>query len=42
MGALVIRRKPGKTVLIGDDIRITITKIQHDSADVRIEAPDHI
>lgn len=42
MGALTLRRKLGKSILVGNDIRITITRLQNGWADVRIQAPDSI
>ena len=39
MGGLVLSRKPGESILIGDDIKITVTGIQEGRARVWIDAP---
>jgi len=37
--ALVIGRKPGESVFIGDDIKVTVIKTEDDMLRLRIEAP---
>lgn len=39
---LLLTRRPGETIQIGPDIRVTITKINGQQAQIGIEAPDHI
>ncbi|HHZ01527.1 MAG TPA: carbon storage regulator [Tissierellia bacterium] len=39
---LVIKRKVSESILIGEDIEIIITDIQHDKVQVAINAPAHI
>ena len=39
---LVITRKKGESLMIGDDIEITISKIEDGSVKVGIEAPKNI
>lgn len=39
---LVITRKKGESLLIGDDIEITISKIDDGSVKIAIEAPKEI
>ena len=36
---LVISRKKGESLLIGDDIEITVEKIDHSSVKISIKAP---
>ena len=36
---LVITRKEGETLLIGDDIEVTVTKISDGSVKIAIDAP---
>lgn len=37
--ALVIGRKPGESVYIGDDIKITVIKTEDEMLRLKIEAP---
>jgi len=39
---LVLNRKKGETIIIGDNIRVTIADIQGDSVKVGIDAPQDI
>lgn len=39
---LVITRKKGESILIGDDIEITVTKIEDGSVKLSIDAPREI
>lgn len=39
---LVITRKKGESLMIGDDIEITISKIEEGSVKIGIEAPKNI
>ena len=39
---LVLSRKEGQSIQIGNDIRITLTRSQHGKSRIGIEAPDHI
>ncbi len=39
---LVLTRKPGESILIGDDIEITITSIDQNKVRVGIKSPAHI
>jgi len=39
---LVIRRKISESILIGDDIAVIITDIQHDKVQIAIKAPAHV
>lgn len=39
---LVITRKKGESLMIGDDIEITISKIEDGSVKIGIEAPKNI
>ena len=39
---LVLRRKPGETIRIGDDIIITVTECERGSARIGIDAPKEI
>ncbi|WP_040211195.1 carbon storage regulator CsrA [Clostridium polynesiense] len=39
---LVITRKKGESILIGDDIEITVTKVEDGSVKLSIEAPRDI
>ena len=39
---LILTRKPGESILIGDDIEVTITSIDQDKVRVGIKGPAHI
>lgn len=39
---LVLSRKPGEEILIGDDIAVTIVRIGPNTVRVGIEAPSHM
>ena len=39
---LVLTRKQGETILIGDDIKITVVAVNGDAVRIGIEAPKHI
>jgi len=39
---LILTRKPGESILIGDDIQITITSIDQNKVRVGIKGPAHI
>lgn len=39
---LILTRKKGETIKIGDDIEITITDIQGDQVKIGVDAPKHI
>ena len=39
---LAISRRPGETLLIGDDIKITITEIKGKNVRIGIEAPGSV
>ena len=39
---LVLARKESESIRVGDDIRITITKVRGDKVTVGIDAPDHL
>ncbi len=39
---LVLSRKLGQRFQVGDDVRITIVKIDRNSVRIGIEAPDHV
>lgn len=39
---LVVTRKKGETILIGDDIEITVVKIEEGSVKISIAAPKNI
>ena len=39
---LVLSRKPGETILIGDDIEITIVEVRGDTVRIGINAPRNI
>jgi len=39
---LVLSRKTDERIMIGDDIVVTVLKIQHDQVRIGIEAPKHI
>jgi carbon storage regulator len=39
---LVLSRKVGESIMVGDNIKITVTRIQRDSVRISIEAPREI
>ena len=39
---LVLTRKQGETILIGDDIKITVVAVNGDAVRIGIEAPKHV
>jgi carbon storage regulator len=39
---LVISRKPGESLRIGDNIRLVIVRLHKDRVRVGIEAPNHV
>lgn len=39
---LVLSRKVGQEILIGDNVRITVTKVSGNRVTLGIEAPDHV
>lgn len=39
---LVLTRRPGESILIGDDIKITVVKIKGRMARIGIDAPRHV
>lgn len=39
---LVLRRKQGQTILIGEDIKITVWSIERGRVKIGIEAPDGV
>ncbi|MCA9197688.1 MAG: carbon storage regulator [Planctomycetales bacterium] len=39
---LVLSRKPGERILVGQDIRITVVRISNGGVRLGIEAPDHM
>ena len=39
---LVLARKESESIRVGDDIRITITKVRGDKVAVGIDAPGHL
>lgn len=39
---LILTRKKGETIKIGDDIEITITDIHGDQVKIGVDAPKHI
>lgn len=36
---LVLTRKPGETIYVGDDVRVTLVRLQGGAARIGIEAP---
>ena len=42
MGMLILRRKKNESILIGDDIRITITDCASSGVRIAIEAPKQV
>jgi carbon storage regulator len=40
--ALVVGRKPGESILIGDDIKITVIKTDDNMLRLKVEAPKDI
>lgn len=39
---LVLSRKTGESIVIGDDIKVSIVKVQGRRIRIGIEAPDHV
>lgn len=39
---LVLSRKVGQEILVGDNVRITVTKVSGNRVTLGIEAPDHV
>lgn len=39
---LVLTRRPGQSVFIGDDVKITVVEIKGSQVRVGIDAPDHV
>jgi carbon storage regulator len=39
---LILTRKPGESILIGDDIEVTITSIDQNKVRVGIKGPAHV
>jgi carbon storage regulator len=39
---LVLSRKPGQRLQIGNDITITITRVEHGSVKIGVEAPKDV
>ena len=39
---LVLSRKVGQEIIIGDNVRITVTKVSGNRVTLGIEAPDHV
>lgn len=39
---LVLTRKPGEALMIGDDIEITIVSVSGDQIKIGIDAPKHV
>ncbi len=39
---LILTRKPGESIQIGDDIKITVLDDKHNQVKIGIEAPDDI
>lgn len=39
---LVLSRKVGETIMIGDDIEIMVTRIERDTVRIRISAPREV
>lgn len=39
---LVLSRKPGETVLIGQDVRVTVAEVRGQRVRLAIEAPRHV
>ena len=39
---LVLKRKTGETIRLGDDVRITIRQVQGDRVRLTISAPDNV
>ena len=39
---LVLSRKPGERILVGDDVRITVIRIGPNSVRIGIDAPGHL
>lgn len=39
---LILKRRPGEVILIGDDIRIMVTSVSGDKVRIGIDAPDGV
>ena len=39
---LVLSRKVGQEILIGDNVRITVTKVSGNRVTLGVDAPDHV
>lgn len=39
---LVLSRKPGERILVGDDVKITVIRIGPNSVRIGIDAPGHL
>lgn len=39
---LLLTRRPGETVEIGDDIKVTVTRISRNQVQLEFEAPDDV
>lgn len=39
---LVLSRKVGQEILVGDNVRITVTKVSGNRVTLGVEAPDHV
>lgn len=39
---LVLSRKSGETIVIGDDVKVTIVDIRGDKVRIGVDAPSHI
>lgn len=42
MGNLVLSRLEGQSIMIGDDIIVTVSRIERDQVKVTISAPNHV
>lgn len=39
---LLLTRREKECILVGDDIRVTIVRVQHDKVRIGVEAPDSV